>query len=124
MNRSQLFVIIGGSAILWPLVQVITFILRFPGNPVDYLGSLIFVPMGAIAGGFLALWLNGAPASQHKLLILMGYLVACPIAFIGSIGGGLFLPPLLGVTIFGALPLIVGAWVGYLAGRRFSEPQD
>lgn len=115
---------IGGSTVLWPLIFITEHMLRFPGTQVDYFGALIFVPMGAIAGGLLAYLLSKAPAGPHKLLILLGYLIACPIAFLGALGGGLFLSPLVGATLIGAFPLALGSWLGYLLGRRFSEEQS
>ena len=116
----HLFLVIGASTLLWPLVHYLVFILRFPGGVMEP-SALVFGPMGAVAGGFLAYWLKEAQSQQQRLLVVLGYLVASPLAFIGSLGGGLVLSPYLGVTIFGALPLILGCFFGFQLGKRFSD---
>jgi hypothetical protein len=116
----HLFLVIGASTLLWPLIHYLVFILRFPDGVMQP-SALIFAPMGAIAGGFLAYWLKEAQSQQQRLLVVLGYLVASPLAFIGSLGGGLVLSPYIGPTLFGALPLILGCFFGFQLGKRFSD---
>lgn len=115
----HLFLVIGASTLLWPLVHYLRFVMEFPGGVMEP-SALIFAPFGAIAGGFLAFWLKEAQSQQQRLLVVLGYLVASPLAFIGSLGGGL-LSPFIGVTLFGAIPLIPGCFFGYQLGKRFSD---
>ena len=77
--------------------------------------------MGAISGGLLIYLLELAKTRQQKLLTGGGYLMASPMAFIGSLGGGLILPPIIGVSLLGGLPLAMGALIGYYAGRFFDK---
>ena len=116
-----MFVVIGASALLWPLVHWWSFRAQFPGGVLE-LSALVFAPMGAIAGGFLAYWLREAASQQQRLLVVLGYLVASPLAFLGSLAGTRFFEnPLLGLTLFGALPLVLGCFFGWMLGRRFRE---
>lgn len=115
----HLFIVIGASTLMWPLIHYLVFVLRFPGGVMEP-SALIFAPFGAIAGGFLAYWLKEAQSQQQRLLVVLGYLVASPLAFIGSLGGGL-LSPVIGVTLFGALPLILGCFFGFQLGKRFID---
>ena len=86
--------------------------------------ALVFLPMGAISGGLLLYLLDLATTRQQKLLSAAGYLMASPMAFAGSLGGGLLLPPLIGATLFGGLPLAGGAIVGYYVGRFFNKAKS
>lgn len=117
----QSFMVIGASTLLWPLIHYLVFLLRFGGAATAGPFMWVFAPMGAIAGGFLAYWLQAGHTRQGRLLVVLGYLVASPLAFIGSLGGGLFFQPLVGVTVFGALPLVLGTFFGYVMGRRFTD---
>lgn len=47
---------------------------------------------------------------------IVGYLVACPVAFVGALFSGLMLPPLVGTLIYGAVPLVVGTGIGFAVG--------
>ena len=116
----HLFLVIGASTVLWPLIHYLVFVIRFPNGVIEP-SALVFAPFGAVAGGFLAYWLKEAQSQQQRLLVVLGYLVASPLAFIGSLGGGLVLSPYIGVTIFGALPLILGCFFGFQLGKWFSD---
>ncbi|MGV8083350.1 MAG: hypothetical protein AB2L09_06945 [Coriobacteriia bacterium] len=103
----------------WPLIQLAVFLIRFGQLPPNGLSeALVFLPMGLVAA-VVAVWLWSRAATQRqKRSIVYGYLIASPIAFFGSLLGGLVLPGIWGPLLFGAVPLIIGSWLGYLLGRR------
>ncbi|MGR3310295.1 MAG: hypothetical protein ACUZ77_05910 [Candidatus Brocadiales bacterium] len=116
MNHSHLFyLLVIPVAFAWPLVHIIVFLLRFGRMPTD--SSLIFLPMGIISAVVLVFLLKKGESSKRKRSTVVGYLLASPFAFIGSLTGGLMLPPLLGTLVFGALPLVFGTSLGYKLGR-------
>lgn len=112
--------IVLASTLLWPAIHIGVFMARFPENPVPYNETLGFILMGLIAGLFVANWYRKSSTRRHRVAILIGYVIASPVAFIGSLAGGLFLPPWLGATLFGGVPLIIGAWIGNALGRKAS----
>lgn len=127
MKRPSLVWLIN-LTVLWPLVQVLIFRLRFGRLPPLFPDSLVFAPMGFLSGFFLLALLGRTQNRTTRISAVVGYLVACPIAIVGALGGGLMLPPLLGVTIFGAVPLIagtaVGYWLGYLVAHDTTKKED
>lgn len=117
LSPIQLFLVVGASSVLWPLVYIAMAYLRF-SDPVLEPSPLVFAPMGAVAGGFLAYWLQSSVSQPQRTLVTVGYLVACPLAFIGALFAGLIFHPVVGTLLFGAVPLIIGTFFGYFLGRR------
>lgn len=115
MTRSYLWFIL--LSLIWPTVQVLFFGLRFGRLPDNVGEALVFLPMGMVSGAFTLFWLRRAPDHTTRVSTAVGYLVACPFAMLGALGGGLVLSPLVGVTLFGALPLVLGCLAGYGLGR-------
>ncbi|MGH7584385.1 MAG: hypothetical protein ACREL5_14280, partial [Gemmatimonadales bacterium] len=109
------------STLAWPILQLAVFWLRFqrlpPSGPS---GALVFVPMGLLAGVVLAALLTIARSVDQRRLVVYGYFVASPVAFVGSLLGGLGLPGPWGPLLFGAVPLAIGCALGFFVGR---EPQ-
>ena len=106
-----------GLTLLWPGVQLLVFWLRFgrlpPGGAAD---ALVFLPLGLVTAAGLVLLLRRARSRKQAVWTLVGYAVAAPLALVGSLAGGLLLPGAVGALIGGALPLAVGAVLGFLAG--------
>ena len=119
MKRNYVWLIF--LSLIWPLVQVLIFGLRFQRLPDNIWDSLYFLPMGLISAAFLLFMLGKTAVRATRVSTVVGYLVACPIALVGGLGGGLVLHPLLGVTLFGAVPLMVGTAVGYSMGKLVSS---
>lgn len=115
MKRNYVWLIF--LSLIWPLVQVLIFGLRFQRLPDNIWETFYFLPMGIISAAFLLFMLGKTAVRTTRVSTIVGYLVACPIALIGGLGGGLVLPPLLGVTLFGAVPLLLGTAVGYGMGK-------
>ena len=107
-------------SLVWAVLQTAVFILRFNKLPPLW-ETLYFVPMGILSGGFLIFLTQKAANRATRVSAIVGYLVACPFALIGSLGGGLLLHPLIGVTIMGALPLILGSAAGYALGKLATD---
>ena len=119
MKRNYVWLIF--LSLIWPLVQVLIFGLRFQRLPDNIWESLYFLPMGLISAAFLLFMLGKTAVRTTRVSTVVGYLVACPIALVGGLGGGLVLQPLLGGTLFGAVPLMVGTAVGYGMGKLVSS---
>jgi len=104
-------------SLIWPTIQIVFFILRFQRMPASLIETLYFLPMGMISAAFIIWLLKKAANHTTRVSTAVGYLVACPFAMIGSLGGGLVIHPLIGVTIFGTIPLILGSAAGYWMGK-------
>jgi hypothetical protein len=108
-------------SLIWPAVQIVFFNLRFQRMPDNVVESFYFLPMGMISAAFVLLLMKRAQNHTTRVSTAVGYLVACPFALIGSLGGGLVVLPLIGVTIFGTVPLILGSSAGYWIGKLPTE---
>lgn len=117
MNRSSWWFL--PLALVWPVAHSVVFALRFGRFSAEQvLESAVFLPMGILSALVVVLLLGSARNGPQRAGTWAGYLVAAPIAFIGSLGGGLVFPPVIGALVFGALPLIAGAWIGFSVGSR------
>jgi hypothetical protein len=110
---------VAALTIVWPVAQLAVFLARFghlpPGGPAE---ALVFVPMGLVSG-VAAVWLwHRAGTARRRRSVAIGYAVAVPFAFVGSLLGGLVIAGAWGALVFGALPLVAGCLAGYVAGGR------
>ncbi len=104
-------------AFIYPAIQIVIFMVRFGHLPVELaLQSLIFMPTGLISGLVLIALLRRCKSFIRKICTCLGYLLITPLAILGSLLGGLVLPPLLGATLYGTVPLIIGSALGYWVG--------
>jgi len=102
--------------LIWPILHLFVFYIRFGDLPGNFMDFLMFLPMGLITGAvFLALWVR-ALRSQQKTSLILGYLLSSPIAFFGSLLSGLVYQPIVGTLLWGAGPQIVGMFIGVLIG--------
>lgn len=120
MKRPSFWLLMVGLVLLWPLLHLLVFVLRFNHLPPGgWQEAAQFLPMSIVAAAVFGWFWLRADTRTAQLTILLGYLLAAPIAFIGALGGGLILPPLLSVLLCGALPLVLGsAGAALLAQRR------
>lgn len=107
-------------SLVWAVLQTAVFILRFDKLPPLW-EALYFIPMGILSAGFLIFLMQRAANRTTRISAIIGYLVACPFALVGSLGGGLILDPLIGVTIMGTVPLILGTAAGYALGKLATD---
>jgi hypothetical protein len=97
--------------------QVIMFYLRFGrwNTEARFAEYLFFFLAGALGGSILIFFLNRQPSPPARWIVLISFLIACPIALFMMIGGGLLGP--LGVLTFPQIPWALFAWLGsILAG--------
>jgi hypothetical protein len=78
--------------------------------------------MGILSAAFVIYLTQRAANRATRVSTIIGYLVASPFALVGALGGGRFtLPiidhPIIGVTIMGTIPLVLGAAAGYALGK-------
>jgi hypothetical protein len=116
--------------VLWPVIHLAVFALRFGHLPAQTTGEAwVFLPMGFLSAIVLVTLINMAPIRASKVGAMVGYALAVPVAFIGSLFGGLVFEPWLAGIVYGALPLMAGTALGYLAGKlwdrvRPADPQS
>ena len=112
VNRSYLlYLLVIPIGFAWPLMHVLVFLLRSGRMPTE--SSLIFLPMGIVSAVVLVFLVKKAESRTRKRRTVIGYLLASPFAYIGSLFGGLMSPQLAGVFIFGTVPLVLGTALGY-----------
>jgi len=112
VNRSYLlYLLVIPIGFAWPLMHVLVFLLRFGSMPTE--SSLIFLPMGIVSAVVLVFLVKKTESRKRKRRTVIGYLLASPFAYIGSLFGGLMSPQLAGVFIFGTVPLVLGTALGY-----------
>ena len=105
-------------AFLWPLIHLLVFILRYGALPSSGVSTVfVFILMSLVAAIVLLLLWERSPTRACKIGIILGYLLGSPVAFAGSLLGGLAYPPLIGATFYGAPPLIIGMVFGYFFAR-------
>ena len=105
--------------IFWPAVYGVSSYLRFGDlEIIDGDDLLLFLSLGFI--GALAAILPSLTRKYSGCLFagLSGYLVAVPIAFMGSTFGGLIAPPWVAVIILGSVPLLIFTFIGYQIGEK------
>ena len=106
--------------LVWPGIQILIFFTRFSRLPLDMLiQSLYFAPLGFLSGLLLLYFVYRAKSTGQRASTIIGYLIASPMAVIGSLLSGLLLPPLIGTVIYGMVPLVVGVLIGYTIGKLF-----
>ena len=114
VNRIWLWLI--PLTLLWPLLQVVVFFIRFGDWPGMVSYALVFLPMSLITGTiFLVLWTRVSRPAM-KIGLFLGYLFSSPIALIGSLLSGLVYHPIIGTILWGAGPLVMGMLIGLLVG--------
>lgn len=102
--------------LMYPVIQVLIFIVRFGGfntdvAPLDY---VLFFAAGLIGALLLILFLRRSKSKAGRWIILTAYILAAPLAVAGMVVGGLLGP--VGVVLFSLMPWLLFMWLGYLAG--------
>ena len=75
---------------------------------------LLFFLAGALGGWILTYVLNRQISGAQRLVVLIAFLLASPIALMMMLAGGLIGP--LGVLIFPQIPWALFAWIGSSVG--------
>ncbi|MBI3159713.1 MAG: hypothetical protein HYZ26_08970 [Chloroflexi bacterium] len=106
--------------LLGPAFYLVTYTMRFnrPEGQ-QYRESIdTFLPV-ALGGLFLVWLLNRAASRKVRRLTWAGFLLLLPFGLFGSTIGGML--GIIGVILFGAIPLVVGAALGYGLGNLLSR---
>ena len=124
-------------AISWALVALVVTFLRFgefPGDGEQIVIALLgFFFVGAISGLLLVSLLRRTARRSGRMLVIAGYTLAAPFGYLfGIVGpltlegfGGVQLPSSidyfllypLAIGLYGSVPPICGALIGFLASR-------
>ena len=124
-------------AISWALVALVVTFLRFgelPGGGEQIVTALLgFLLVGAISGLVLISLLRRTARRSGRMLVIAGYTLAAPFGYVFGIVGPLTLEGLggaqlprgidffllfpLAIGLYGSIPPICGALIGFLAGR-------
>lgn len=101
--------------LVWPLIHLSIFFLRFQRLPFEMVvESLTFLPLGLLSALIFKFFRDKSKSELQKKAVLIGYIIAFPFALIFSLFGGLVFTPIIAVTIYGLIPLIIGMGIGYL----------
>ena len=123
--------------ISWPLVSLVTTFLRFgelPGDGEQIAAALLgFLLVGAISGSALISMLRRTRSRLGRVLVIAGYTLAAPFGYFFGIVGPLalevfgeeqlsstldyFLLIPLTIGLYGSLPPICAALIGFLTTR-------
>ena len=115
-NISYLWII--PLTLFFPMIQIALYCMRF-GIKEDmsvfqlFIESGYFIPMGLMSGLVLISYLQKSNNRIEKIGTIIGYTFSIPLAILMSISSGLLMHPILGITLFGAIPLIAGILIGY-----------
>jgi len=116
--------IVALSTLLWPALELGVFWLRFGHLPPEgAAASLVFAPMGLVAGIVAAVLVALSSSTAQMRAVLWGYLIASPFAFLGALLGGLVLPGVWGPLVSGGIPLVLGSIIGYVVGRTPAQTE-
>jgi len=97
--------------------QMVRFYVRFGRWNTDafILDYLLIFLAGALGGLILIYFLNRQPSSDARFVVLIGFLLASPIALFLMIAGGLLGIP--GILLLPQIPWALFAWIGSLVAR-------
>ena len=105
------------AVVLWPLGHFLLFLARFQRVPP--LGELVyFMPTGLLGALAVHLLVSRSGSAGQTTSIVLGAVLLAPFAMLGNLLGGLF--GLVGITVYGLVPLTTGAVLGWLFGKRFN----
>ena len=101
--------------------QVITFYVRFGrwNTSAFFVDYLLMFLAGVLGGLILIYFQNRQPSTDGRWIVLVGFLLASPVALFMMIAGGLL--GVLGILLFPQIPWALFTWLGSLGGRRVSS---
>jgi hypothetical protein len=107
--------------LLATLAQVLTFYVRFERWNTDssFTDHLFFFLSGSLGGWILIFFLNRQTSAPGRLIVLLAFLLASPVALFTMVSGGLFGP--LGSLVLPQIPWALFTWLGSLLGRFVSR---
>jgi hypothetical protein len=106
-----------GATVLWMAAHVVGFIVRFGQLPPDPMQVILFAPTAVIGAWLVCLLVERSSSRDQVTWTLLGAGLMLPLAFLGNIAGGLLGP--IGVTLYGLVPLVAGAFGGRILSHMF-----
>lgn len=121
MDKKPSFLLAFAVGILFVVLQIVIFFLRFNNlNPdasiVDY---LFFFIGGTLIGLGLIYFLRRGENKGTRQATIIGFIIGIPFAVFGMLLGGLAGP--FGVIFLGMSPAVFTTAAGYFLGRTFSK---
>ncbi len=111
--------------LVWPLIYFINFLYHRGRLAPDLFKDIVLlIPMSLVAGVLLLLLWGAARTRGQKAGIILGYVLASPVAFVGSLVTGLVIPRkwlALGIVLYGGVPLLIGMFVCFFVAVLFSR---
>lgn len=128
-NRNTSYIWAIPLAFLFPIIQLAIYYIRFgsPSHMSDtalFIESGYYVPMSLLSGIALIYYLKKCYTKVEKNLTILGFVFSFPFAILTSLTSGLLLPPIIGITIFGTIPLIIGIITGNYVASVFVRKRD
>jgi len=107
------------------LLFQVMFLLRFGSLNLTFnVLDLVIILVGIFSVALLFFCMRKLPAKQSWMIL--PFLLAVPLAYIGALGGGLL--GAIGILIFGLVPFFVFLPIGYLiikqSGKKFISSSD
>jgi hypothetical protein len=113
MKRKPSYLWVIPAALLFPVLQLLIFLLRFRNIPDEMLReSWVFAPVGLISVMVLICFLRKEEEKAKKSRIIKAFILAVPFALIFSLTGGLINTSPIFIGIYGSIPLIIGILIG------------
>lgn len=108
------------ALLLFPVLQLLIFYLRFHNMPAEmFKQSLVFAPIGLISVAVLIYFLRKSDVKPLKKGSIIGFLVALPYSLFSSMFAGLINTSFIFIGIYGSIPLIIGTALGFVISKRF-----
>ncbi|MEK6221753.1 MAG: hypothetical protein N2D54_05855 [Chloroflexota bacterium] len=100
-----------------PITQLVIFFARFKKLPPGGLAeAFVFFPGGLLGAWGVITLMQRSVSMKAKNKVVEGFLYAVPFALLGGLMAGMILTPLVSATLAQAIPLILGAYLGYRVG--------
>lgn len=121
MDKKPSFLWAFAVGLLFPILQVVIFFLRFQNLNSDATLSdyLFFFITGSLIGLALIYFLRRSETHRTYNATIIGFVVGVPLALIGMLLGGLMGG--FGIILFGMSPAIFVTGIGYFIGRALNK---
>jgi hypothetical protein len=109
----------------WPILPLtlLWFVARLLqiGPPLLVGDTAVFLLPGLLSSLIVVfLYLSARPGAQ-RWLVVAGYIISLPIAFLGALASGMVLPAVIGVTLVGTILSAIGSLIGYGLGAAVAR---